>query len=229
MAGSRKWLRAFDGEKCEVCEERLSHFAIKEIHFELMPRQEGVGYGSIKTTLTAHCPTCGNGWSLIANDISAADMKSGIGWLVGRTVLHINPFTKQPYVPPETMEVADDSCTCEFDETEPDRPSEELAEKNDDEPEGGGGVATGELPSSKDSEELPPPRSGSKRGRLLTQPSVRSCCPPTPITDDTVSAAKRAFRCYSYQRTAPSFRRLMMKFGVKVDESGDPVEGDCDE
>lgn len=227
MAGSRRWLRAMRGEQCKVCETKMSEYAVKELHFELLPRQDGPGYVAVKTTLTAHCPTCGNAWSKAASGLKPADMKSGVGWLVDRTRRIINPFTQQPIEFDESIITPGndpgnlsgddgDTCTCELDE-----PSEQDGEDEDDDDSAAGAASC----QTQDEPAKPPPE-GGKRGRLLTQPSIRGCCPPTPITDGTVEAARRVLRCYSDVRTKPSFHRLMLRFGVRVQQDGRPLEGD---
>lgn len=224
MAGSRKWLHAMHGQKCEVCETQFTEYAIKELRFELLPRQDGPGYAAVKTTMTANCPTCGNSWSKVADSIKPVDMKSAIGWLVDRTRRVINPFTKKPIEFDESLSSdagnCDDDCTCEFDEKDDDGDGESDDDEDDDQDTvGKASTQTAEEPTK------PPPR-GDKRGRLLTQPSIRGCCPPTPITDRTVAAAKLKLRCYSDVRTMPSFKRLMKQFGVRVREDGQPLGGD---
>lgn len=226
MAGSRRWLRAIRGQGCAVCGEVVSEYAIRGLTFKLVPSEEGRGYAAIEPMATVHCPTCGNVWTCNmlkveggSDAIKPADMKSGVGWLIDRTRRIINPFTQEPSLPSETLDPfpgshpGDDGedeggvCDCEFDQD----PDDDEAGDEDDEPE----PATPKPSSAK----------GKHRGRLLTQPSIRSCCPPSPITTGSLKAAKRSLRCYSDIRTAPSFHRFMMGFGVAVHcETGDPVD-----
>ena len=222
MAGSRKWLRAMHGRRCETCGIRFTEFAVKELNFKLLPRGDGDGYGAVRTTLTAYCPKCGSPRSAQADDTKPADMKAGIGWLVDRTRLVINPFTKRPVVPNEALKGYGGTVEPEIDDSDVDCPSERL-EEDDDESEGPGGTAMGTDPEP-DAPGEPPARNGDKRGRLLTQPSIRSCCPPSPITDGTLSAAKRTMRGYADIRTKPSFINFMLRFGVVVGENGRPLD-----
>jgi len=222
MAGSKKWLRAMHGQKCEVCDTRMTEYAIKELRFELLPRQDGPGYAAVKTTMTAHCPTCGNAWSKIADALKPADMKSGIGWLIDRTRHIINPFTKEPIEFGESLpsENDGDNCTCEFDEKDDD------GDSDDDDDDNGQDAKDGKASTQTADDPAKPPPKDNKRGRLLTQPSIRGCCPPTPITDHTLAAARRKLRCYSDIRTKPSFQRLMKQFGVRVRQDGQPLGSD---
>lgn len=215
MAGSRRWLRAMRGEECKVCGQKVTEFAVRELRFELLPRPNEPGYAALKTTMTAHCPCCGNAWEQVTEGIKVADMKSGIGWLADRTRRIVNPFTKQPINPAEAMDDGG-TCACEFDE------EDEQDSIDDDEDEE-------DVPSDVDSsvatdEPTTPPPRHRHRGRLLTQPSIRGCCPPSPITDGTVAAARRVLRCYSDRRTAASFPRLMARFGARVDTRGNPIQ-----
>ena len=205
MAGSARWLRdSVYGRRCEVCGERFTEYAIRELRCELLVNEDGPGYGAIKTTAVAHCPTCGNSWDFVADGVNEADMKHGIGWLVARTRQCINPFTGKVVEFPEILSDASDICACDpSDESEDD--AGEAGDADDDDAE----------PGCTDQKEPDPQH--PNRGRRLAVPSIRSCCPPSPITDGTLKSARRVLRCYSDIRTAPSFARLMKRFGVSID------------
>lgn len=65
------------------------------------------------------------------------------------------------------------------------------------------------------SRRTPRPPQSSKADRPEVYPSIRRSCPTSPITDDTVAAAKRKLRSVSFKRTSPTFQRLLSQFGIK--------------
>lgn len=68
--------------------------------------------------------------------------------------------------------------------------------------------------------EVPPKQSPkpARNNRPKVRPSIRACCPKTPITDEVLASAIRKLRFYSFWRFAKSFPKLMMRFGVDVNE-----------
>lgn len=231
MSGSRRWLRAVQAKACEVCGEQMTEFAIRELNFRLVPKHDGRGHSAVETKMTLHCPTCGNAYEEVAHNLKPIDMKSGVGWLVDRTRKITDSlaadeedawnFSEEPEAKehgPTVADQDDDDCTCEFDVP---------GHSGDDD----AGHRSGSESHTND-EEIGPsdkapnkPLEPSNRGRILTQPSIRSCCPADPITTGGLNSVRRSLRCYSDVRTASSFHRFMMLFGVAVHcKTGDPIE-----
>lgn len=205
MSGSWKWIeRAVHRRVCPNCLAQFTRFATRGISVRLLPRPDGEGFGALYPTLIVPCPTCQTEHRITVGDVSRADLKKGIDWLHQRTLGPDDPFTNS--WGPDLMPNGEGDP--HLLQPPPQTPEGQAREAS--------GTGQGE-PSSGNGERGRSKSLGGQPPRI--KPSIRTCCPPQPITDQTVQAAKRKLRTLSFCRTAPSFARLLKGFGVEATSS----------
>lgn len=229
MSGSRKWIdKTVEGRLCPRCFARFTKYATRGISVKLLPRPDGKGFGALFPVVHVPCPTCKTVHEIPVSDVTRADIKKGLDWLHERTLQPDNPFAGTWGPDLVDGEHGDPDLFTPDDEQESDDNSPGGTATQPPPPgstPGTPGRAPGNSPPAGPPAPTDLPGAGGERpnaGRRLASPSVRKCCPPQPITDQTLKAAIRKLRNYSFRRDAPSFRRLMNRFGVKLDDGDGP-------